>query len=412
MEKVNSPELEFYVPSSLDEILGNDDAITVIKDYAKDIEAGKKRKPLMLHGRPGTGKTLSAYLIAKRMSWHVVEMNSGDYRDRDSIMKVAASAAGSRYLFGGRNMILFDEIDELMPRYDTGAASAINEIVERSTSPIIFVADDPWNQSVRFLRGKVELVGFKRISNDYVAKIISTFLEKTRLRMDKKMVELIAARSRGDARSAINDAWTMAGSDEEDLSAIGMRNSKEEIFGVLDKVFQSYTVAAPLMAVTNSDEEGDMLIKWIDENLTNRYTDNEEISEALNSLSLATTYYNRASRSQYYTYWRYMNVMMSSGVALSKVHSPSMLKRYSFPKVIKSLSESKGERGIEARISEKIARRVHAGRRRVAMNEMRLIAREVRAAIESGTTKDKVAEELEREFQIDGKETEYLLSLK
>lgn len=410
MEGIDGFGFGFYVPDSIDEVMGNGDAVNKLRRYADDIEAGVKRKPLMLHGSPGTGKTISAYLIAKLKSWHVVEMNAGDYRDKDSINRVAASAAGSRYLFGGRNMILFDEVDELMPRYDTGASSAIENLVSMSASPIIFIADDPWDQSIRFLRAKVETVEFKRIGKEDIGRIVEAFLKRYGLELSRGVVELIAARSRGDARSAINDAWTLAGSNEEDLSAIGMRNSKEEIFGVLDKVFLSYTLNAPLMAITNSDEDADMMVKWIDENLTKRYTEVSEASKALDNLAMSTVYYSRASRSQYYTYWRYMNVLMSSGVALSKEHAPSLVKRYSFPRVIKALSESKEDRGMEARIAGKLARYIHAGMRRIEANEMRMLSSEAKDAVARGMKAEEVADILESRFQLDGKETEYLLS--
>jgi replication factor C large subunit len=400
---------EPYVPSSFNEIFGNADAIAQIRKYAVDIDNGVERKPLLLAGPPGTGKTASAHLIAKERGWNVVEMNAGDYRDAESINSIAATAASSRHLFGGSNMVLFDEIDELMPRFDTGAAAAIEKLISHTRSPIIFIADDPWSQSIRFLRGKVDTVQFKRLDSASVRSAVMLFAKKNRIAVSEKLLDLIVAKAAGDARSAINDAWALAGAGEDDADALGTRNRKEEIFGVLDKVFKSYTVSASLFAIMNADEEQGMLINWIGENIPKRYRQISEIYSAYDSLSLASIYLSRASRSQYYTYWRYANVFISSGVALSKEQPPDMMSRYTYPKQIKSMSESKEDRSIRVKIAAKISKTVHAGTKRIIANEMKLIAEEAKRAIAKGRSKEEVTEFMEVNFGLSDKEAEYMI---
>ncbi|MEM3827103.1 MAG: AAA family ATPase [Candidatus Micrarchaeaceae archaeon] len=398
-----------YTLSSLKEIYGNSAAILQIRKYAEDVEKGVERKPLLLCGPSGTGKTAAAHLIAKEHSWNIVEMNAGDYRDAESINKIAATAASSRYLFGGKNMVLFDEIDELMPRFDTGAAAAIDRLVASSRSPIIFIADSQWSQSIRFLRGKVEAVVFRRLDNESVRMAVLQFARRANLHIEERVLDLIVAKAGGDARSAINDAWALADSEEADVEVLATRNRKEEIFGVLDKIFRSYTVSASLAAMMNTEEDQGTLISWIAENITKRYRQPSEISSALDSLSLATEYLERATRSQYYTYWRYVNVFISSGVALSKEQPPDMSARYTYPRQIKSLSESKEERSMKAKLAAKMIESMHSSSKRIISNELRILYAEVKKALQKGVSKEEISKFLESCFHFSDKEIEYII---
>src|SRR5271157_4589667 len=151
-------QYDLYRVSSLKEILGNDEAISKLERFSNDVDEGKRRQPLLLFGPSGTGKTTSVHTLAKSCNWNVVELNASDYRDKEAIEKKLAAASMSRTLFHVRNLILFDEIDELAPRFDKGAGSAISSLITNSRNPIIFIANDMWDQSISFLRGKVEAV--------------------------------------------------------------------------------------------------------------------------------------------------------------------------------------------------------------------------------------------------------------
>ena len=143
---------------SIDEVAGNPAAIDFVRRFGADIESGRARKPLMIYGPSGTGKTLLAHMLAKAMGWNLVEMSAADYRDGESITRLLHAAAVSRSIFGARNMILLDEIDDLAGRFDAGAASAITALIEKSRNPIVFTANDMWDQSISFLRARAEPV--------------------------------------------------------------------------------------------------------------------------------------------------------------------------------------------------------------------------------------------------------------
>jgi predicted HTH domain antitoxin len=137
-----------------------------------------------------------------------------------------------------------------------------------------------------------------------------------------------------------------------------------------------------------------------------------ELRAAFDSLSSASLFSSRAVRGQYYTYWRYMNVLMSSGVALSKSHYPAVRAGYSFPKVIKELSGSKATRNQEKTIAAKLQRNFHSSIRKILKNEIIILSRSAQIAASSGKeAKKEVKDQLASVYLLDEDEIDYILSL-
>lgn len=389
-------------------VVGNDEAVSAVRKYANDIDRGIKRKPLLVSGPSGTGKSMIAHSVAAEHSWNVLELNASDYRDAAEIGKITSAATQPSGLFGKKNLILLDEVDELSARYDKDAGSAIKKLIQVSRCPIIMTATNRWSQKITFLRGVVDNAEFKRLSPDDIMKVLAMHSKKKSIRISNELIEAIAKRSNGDARSAINDMLALDGAPEGAIGAIFPRDRKTEIFATLDKIFTSNTMTAPLSAMINSDVQADMLVKWIDENLPKRYKDKQNLYDAYESLSDATIYASRASRSQYYTYWRYRNVMMASGIALSKTSYPNQQERYSFPGAIMHLSKTKEARSKGTTIAKKLRKGIHVGTARIKVLEMKLIAEQIKK-LKGDASEQEVHDLLQSGFGLDDKELEWLV---
>ncbi len=355
----------FYEPETLDKIKGNETAVAELRRFALSFRMGKHERPLLVYGPTGIGKSAAIRLLAKENGWNIIELSASDYRDKESISGMLTAASQSRGLFGGRNLIMLDEIDELSSRFDKGAAAAISDLVNKSKNPIILIANDMWDQKITFLRNITTPVEFKKPRQFVVEELLNDVAAEAGIKANKDVITAIARRSGGDVRSAISDMLILGDAPDEALDYIGLRDRKGYIFETLDKIFLSNTIAAPLRAITNSEDTGDMLIKWVDQNIPKRYTYILDIATAYENLADASVYFSRAIRSQYYTYWRYMNVMMSSGVALSKSAYPQVKLRYEFPKAIKELSTTKNERSISTEIAKRLQRHIHESLSRI-----------------------------------------------
>ncbi len=403
----------FYRLTTLDELLGNDTALHQLKNFATEIDSGRTKKPLLIYGPPGTGKSAAVHLLAEKHHWNVVEMGADDYRDAASIERNLVAASRSKSLFGNRNVIILDEIDELAAGFDKGAGSAIGTLIKESRNPLIFIANDMWDRSITFLRGKVDPVQFRRLPADTIAKLLQRACLRADLHIDNKQIETISLRSNGDARCALNDLFAIAGSVEDTTDVLGMRDKKIDVFALLDKIFYSNSASAPLRAIMNTDLSNDMLIQWLDENIPRRYLRAGEMKKAYDSLSLATAFSTRAVRSQYYTYWRYMNAFMSSGIGLAKEVYPDRRYGYVFPQKIKTLSGTKETRKQNMTIAKKMQRRFHASVADIVKGELAMIAEQAAHDIAQGNAKQEdIVEDLVSYYGLDEQEAKTVLQMR
>ncbi|MEM0201688.1 MAG: replication factor C large subunit [Candidatus Micrarchaeaceae archaeon] len=400
-------DMLFYEPENLDLIKGNENAIAELRRFALSFKMGRYEKPVLVYGPTGTGKSTSVRLLARENGWNVVELTASDYRDKNAISGMLAAASQSRGLFGGRNLIMLDDIDELSPKFDKGASAAIVDLINNSKNPIIMIANDMWDQKITFLRGVTVPVEFKKPKQFVVEEILATVSSEAGIKANKDVITAIARRSNGDVRSAIGDLLILGDAPDEALDYIGLRDRKGYIFETLDRIFLSNTIAAPLRAIANAEDAGEMLIKWIDQNIPKRYSYVSDIATAYENLSDATIYYTRALRAQYYTYWRYMNVMMSSGVALSKNVYPKVTARYEFPKTIKELSASKGERSVSNEIAKRLQRKIHESLSKIKEHYIPLLAAMVKNSDEGD-----VDDFLESKYGLERKQIDFLKSIR
>jgi len=85
---------EKYRPTSLDDIVGNERAISELRKWANSWNHGiPKKRAIILSGKAGIGKTSSAYALAKDFGWAAIELNTSDARNATTIKNVATFGA-------------------------------------------------------------------------------------------------------------------------------------------------------------------------------------------------------------------------------------------------------------------------------------------------------------------------------
>jgi replication factor C large subunit len=354
-----------HKPKTLAEIVGNKEAIQKFIEWVKSWEKGvPKKRAAFLYGPPGIGKTVTVEALANDYRMEFVEKNASDYRTEDAINRFAGLASQYGSLFGGKRMILLDELDGLTGTSDRGGVKAITVVVKAAQSPIVLIANSAYDPRFSNLRNYCLLIEFKKPPASEVMKHLKRICLLEEIQADENALKFISQRSGGDVRSAVNDLQALAQGKKrltyEDVSWLGYRDRQESIFSVLRMIIYGKTCYGAKQAVDMADVDIDMLFEWIYENVPAHLTDPHDLVAAMDALSIADLYRGRIRSTRDWSFTRYVIDYMTAGVAMarqnSKVHGWIPFK---FPQRIQMLSRSKAERAMRLRIGYKIRRKCH-----------------------------------------------------
>jgi replication factor C large subunit len=354
-----------HKPNSLNEIIGNKDAVQKFTEWVESWKKGTpKKRATFLYGAPGVGKTVTIETLAHDFNMEFVEKNASDYRTEDAIKRFAGLASQYGSLFGGKRIILLDELDGLTGTADRGGVKAITDIVKTAQFPIVLIANSAYDPRFSNLRLYCLLIEFKKPAAGEVVKRLKWICDQEGIQSDESALKFIAQRSDGDVRSAVNDLQALAQGKEklsyEDVSWLGYRDRQDTIFNVLRMILYGKTCASAKHAVDMADVDIDMLFEWIYENIPAHLTDPHDLAQAMDALSIADVYRGRIRATQDWSFTRYVVDYMTAGVAMArqntKIHGWIPFK---FPERIQMLSRSRAERAMQLSVGQKIKRKNH-----------------------------------------------------
>ena len=354
-----------HKPKSTAEIVGNPSAIKAFHDWVDSWSRGvPKKRAAFLYGPPGVGKTVSVEALAHDLHMELVEKNASDYRTEDAINRFAGLASQYASLFGGRRIVLLDELDGLMGNADKGGVKAITNIVKTARCPVVLIANNAYDPRFRTLRSYCLLINFKKPISSSIAKRLQHICELEGIEAEENALKFLAQRSGGDVRSAVMDLQALAQGKKrltyDDVSWLAYRDRQESIFSVLKMIVYGRTTYSAKQAVDMADVDIDMLFEWIYENVPAHFTDPHDLAEAMDALAMADVYRGRIRASQDWSYMRYVIDFMTAGVAMARQNSKvSGWVPFKFPSRIMSLSRSKAQRALRKRIGLKIRRKCH-----------------------------------------------------
>ena len=361
-----------YKPKSLVEVVGNKEAIQQLVGWIESWDKGiPKKRAAFLYGPPGIGKTVTVEALVADLNMELVEKNASDYRTEEAVKRFAGLASQFGSLFGGKRLVLLDELDGLTGAADKGGVGAITEVVKTAQCPIVLIANNPYDPRFSNLRNYCLLIEFKKPPAGEVMKHLKRISELESIQTEENALKFIAQRSEGDIRSAVNDLQALAQGKKtltyEDVSWLGYRDRQETIFNVLRMVIYGKTCQSAKQALDMADIDIDMLFEWIYENVPAHLTDPNDLANAMDALSIADLYRGRIRSTQDWSFARYVIDYMTAGVAMARQNTKAHgWIPFKFPERIQMLSRSKAERAIQLGIGHKIKRKCHISANRAS----------------------------------------------
>ncbi len=154
---------------------------------------------LIFWGPPGSGKTTLAFIIAKETKAEFISISATDSGKKD--LKEIVDRAESSKRLGVKTILFIDEIhrwnkaqqDALLPQIENGVLILIGATTENPSFSI--------NSA---LLSRLKVVILETLNEDDLLKIINRGAKELGLKIDKKIVKLIAHLGQGDARRSLN----------------------------------------------------------------------------------------------------------------------------------------------------------------------------------------------------------------
>src|SRR5947209_6044393 len=190
-------------PASLEEFVGQEQLLAAGSALRRAFEEGHPHS-MILHGPPGSGKTTLARLLAGTAD-AAFEEESAVQAGRAEVRAVIERAR-ERQRSGGRRTILF--LDEIH-RFNKAQQDALLPAVEEGLVTLIgATTENPYFEVNSALLSRARVYELEALTAPQVRVLLDRALERgecgAATQVDPAALEFLAARSGGDARTALN----------------------------------------------------------------------------------------------------------------------------------------------------------------------------------------------------------------
>jgi replication factor C large subunit len=356
MERANRNLSEKYRPKTYSEIIGQREAVEEVKKFLLEFP---KKKALILHGLPGTGKTSLVLAAVKENNLDVLELNASDLRNRARLEGILKPASEQRSLFKKGKILLMDEVDGVTGT-DAGGIPELEKVILATKYPIIMTCNDVWQSKLAPIRAKSKVVEMKSFDLGTIIAILLDISDREGIKKEPSTLKQIAIKAQGDLRAALNDLQSYAEGDSI-VDSNERRDVEETIFNIMRKIFKERGDFLNLFDTTSMSI--DEILLWLEENIPKEYR-NEALAKAYYALGNADVFRGRVYSNQSWRFLVYQNIFQSAGVSYAKKTPGIGFTKYERPKrVLKIwLHNQKTER--KKSISRKYAQFVHCSTKR------------------------------------------------
>lgn len=361
--------VETYRPQKIADVVGNEKAKAQFLEWLRKWKPGDKAA--LLYGSPGIGKTTLVRVAARELEYSLVEMNASDFRTEEKVMRIAGRAATERSLvniFSDRRgtIIFLDEVDGIFGRADQGGIAAVLKVARSSNSPVVLVANNPWDPRLRYMRFACEMIRFYGIRAPTIVAFLRNIAKNEGVEVEDEALGTIADRTKGDLRSAINDLQSLAERRRmlkaSDVAYMAQRDRQYNVFDTLKDFFSAKTSWQAENALNSSEIDFETLFLTIHDNLPTQFQDLEKMAGAYDAMSRADVIMGRIKRSQNWRLMKYVIDLVSTSVVLAGEGYHYV--KYQFPPTkMAMLGKSKGERTLRKEVGTRIGAKCHVSRR-------------------------------------------------
>ena len=219
-----------YRPNTLDELVGQPDAVALITEQIKKKNLGHA---YLFSGPRGVGKTSLARIIATTIGcdpvFDITEIDAASHNKVDDIRELNDSINFIASSPGKKRVFILDEVHML----SNAASNAFLKTLEEPPEHVIFIlATTEPERVIETIRSRTTHLAFKRIGNEEIITSLEKISKQEKIKLSKELLEYISNQSEGSLRDAINLF-------EQTYSTFGNKATIEELYSILGKVTTS-----------------------------------------------------------------------------------------------------------------------------------------------------------------------------
>ena len=216
-----------YRPSSLEELVGQSDAVQLISEQIKNSNLSHA---YLFSGPRGVGKTSLARIIATTIGcdpvFDITEIDAASHNKVDDVRELNDSVNFIASSPGKKRVFILDEVHML----SNAASNAFLKTLEEPPEHVIFIlATTEPERVIETIRSRTTQIAFKRIKNADIITSLEKISKAEKIKLSKAVLEYIANQSDGSLRDAINLF-------EQTFSTFGNKATIEQLYSILGKV--------------------------------------------------------------------------------------------------------------------------------------------------------------------------------
>nr|CAD7610792.1 unnamed protein product [Timema genevievae] len=223
----NSPWIEKYRPQTFRDIVGNENTVERLEEFAKHGNVPN----IILSGPPGVGKTTTILCLARIMlgpafSSAVLELNASSERGIEVVRtKIKMFAQQKVTLPHGRHkIVILDEADSMTD----GAQQALRRTMELFSNTTRFaLACNNSDKIIEPIQSRCAMLRYGRLSDAQILAKVIEVCQKEQVSYTEDGLEAVVFTSQGDMRQALNNL-------QSTHNGFGHVNS-ENVFKVCDE---------------------------------------------------------------------------------------------------------------------------------------------------------------------------------
>jgi len=216
-----------YRPASLEELVGQPDAVKLIQQQVKN---NNLSHAYLFSGPRGVGKTSLARIIATTLGcdpvFDITEIDAAshnkvdDIRDLNDSINFIASSPGNKRVF------ILDEVHML----SNAASNAFLKTLEEPPAHVIFIlATTEPDRVLETIKSRTTHIAFKRISNEEIVETLTRIAKSEKIKIGDEVLKYISNQSEGSLRDAINLF-------EQTHNTFGDKANIDDLYSILGKV--------------------------------------------------------------------------------------------------------------------------------------------------------------------------------